>query len=218
MPGDPSEAPVAEAVAVPLPEHGWVSDAVAMAQRCRALVVGPGLGRAVPTGADVRALVAAATAPVVVDADGLYALGTGDEVAAAVRRSPHAVVLTPHEGEFTRLAGSAPGADRIDAAVRLAGAVGAVVLLKGPATVVADPTGDVLVATAGTPRLATAGTGDVLSGAIGAFVARGVAVHAAAALAAHVHGRAAELGRREGLVAGDLADLVAAWLSAIRRA
>ena len=65
-----------------------------------------------------------------------------------------------------------------------------------------------LLATAGSPRLATAGTGDVLSGAIGAFLARGMDPRHAAALAAHVHGRAAELGPPEGLVAGDLAELL----------
>jgi NAD(P)H-hydrate epimerase len=69
------------------------------------------------------------------------------------------------------------------------------------------------VATAGSSRLATAGTGDVLSGVIGAFLARGVAPVEAAALAAHVHGRAAGRGRAEGLVAGDLPELVAAVLS-----
>jgi NAD(P)H-hydrate epimerase len=115
------------------------------------------------------------------------------------------------------LAGAPPGPDRIDAASGLARRSGAVVLLKGPTTVVAHPAGSVLLATAGSPRLATAGTGDVLSGAIGAFAARGVDLHHAAALAAHVHGRAAELGLREGLVAGDLADLLGRWLSSIRR-
>ena len=133
------------------------------------------------------------------------------------RPAARAVVLTPHEGEFTRLSGSAPGPDHIAAAAALAEKCGAVVLLKGPTTVVAAPGGEVLLATAGSPRLATAGTGDVLSGAIGAFVARGVAPQQAAALAAHVHGRAAELGPPEGLVAGDLADLLARWLSGIRR-
>jgi NAD(P)H-hydrate epimerase len=222
--GDLADLPVSEAVGALLPVTGWASDALGMSERCRALVVGPGLGRAVATVADVRDIVARATVPIVVDADGLYALGTGDEIGAVVRAdatgtAPHsrAAVLTPHDGEFARLAGAAPGPDRIAAAAALARACGAVVLLKGPTTVVAHPGGDVLLATAGSARLATAGTGDVLSGAIGAFVARGVEPHPAAALAAHVHGRAAELGAPEGLVAGDLADLLAAWLSGIRR-
>ena len=71
---------------------------------------------------------------------------------------------------------------------------------------------------AGTPALATAGTGDVLSGVIGAMLARGVDPHRAAALAAHVHGRAGARGRGEGLVAGDLPDLVAGVLSDLRPA
>jgi NAD(P)H-hydrate epimerase len=90
------------------------------------------------------------------------------------------------------------------------------VLLKGSTTVVADPSGDVRVVMSGGPNLATAGTGDVLSGAIGAFVARGTGQLdqlEAAALAAHAHGRAAGLGPPEGLVAGDIPDLLARWLS-----
>ncbi|HUY22709.1 MAG TPA: NAD(P)H-hydrate dehydratase [Acidimicrobiales bacterium] len=215
--GDPAELSVSEAVGTRLPAQGWAPEALAMAERCRAVVVGPGLGRAPATADDVRAVVAGAATPVVVDADGLFALGAGDDLAAAVRAGTGPVVMTPHDGEFARLAGAAPGADRIAAAAGLAARCGAVVLLKGPVTVVAAPGGDVLLATAGSPRLATAGTGDVLSGAIGAFVARGVEPPLAAVLAAHVHGRAAALGPREGLVAGDLADLVATWLSAVRR-
>ncbi len=231
IPGaDPAELPAGEAVGAALPETGWSSDALTMAQRCRALVVGPGLGRAETTVAQVRAAVAAATMPTVVDADGLYALGTGDAIAAVVSGADagagggepgargRAVVLTPHDGEFARLAGSPPGSDRMAAATALAARCGAVVLLKGPTTVVCDPAGSVLLATAGSPRLATAGTGDVLSGAIGAFIARGVDPHRAAALAAHVHGRAAALGPAEGLVAQDLADLLGTWLSGMRRA
>jgi len=115
------------------------------------------------------------------------------------------------------LTGGPPGPDRIGAARSLAHKTGAVVLLKGPTTVVAEPGGTASWSTAGSPRLATAGTGDVLSGAIGAFVARGLPVFEAAGLAAHVHGRSAALGPPEGLVAGDLADLLGLWLSDVRR-
>jgi NAD(P)H-hydrate epimerase len=151
----------------------------------------------------------------VVDADGLFALGSGDEARRVLAGAAGPVVLTPHDGEFARLTGSAPGADRIAAARAAAASLGVVVLLKGPTTVVADPAGDVRLAVAGSPRLATAGTGDVLAGVIGAFAARGVAPLEAAALGAHVHGRAAALGPPEGLVAGDLPDLVARRLSSL---
>jgi NAD(P)H-hydrate epimerase len=228
VPGaDPALLTAGEAVATALPADGWASAALEMVSRCHALVVGPGLGRAVDTGPQVRRLVAEAPVPVVVDADGLVALGTGAEIAGTVGPGPAAdprdpdggvrCVLTPHDGEFTRLTGSAPGVDRIAAARGLAAATAAVVLLKGPTTVVAHPGGSALLITAGSPRLATAGTGDVLSGAIGAFVARGLPLFEAAGLAAHVHGRAAALGPPEGLVAGDLADLLGRWLSDARR-
>jgi NAD(P)H-hydrate epimerase len=150
-------------------------------------------------------LVADSPVPVVVDADGLNALGRVDDGIPA--GSP--VVLTPHDGEYARLLGGPPGPDRIAAARRLASASGAVALLKGPTTAVADPSGQVLLATAGTSSLATAGTGDVLSGIIGALLAQGVPPLEAAALGAHIHGRAGSLGHRSGLVAGDLPELVA---------
>jgi NAD(P)H-hydrate epimerase len=231
IPGaDPALLPAGEAVAIELAAEDWASAALEIVRRCRALVVGPGLGRAAATGSQVRRLVAESPVPVVVDADALVALGTGKEIGPVVAGpgtpdatlapgaglTPHAV-LTPHDGEFAGLTGAPPGADRIEAARSLAADCGAVVLLKGPTTVVAEPGGTALIVTAGSPRLATAGTGDVLSGAIGAFVARGLPLLEAAGLAAHVHGRAADLGPPEGLVAGDLADLLGRWLSGIRR-
>ncbi len=216
VPGAPlSELPATEAVAVELPESGWASTALEVAERCRAVVIGPGLGRHRGTAAAVGRLVADSPVPVVVDADGLFALGQLEGGSLSGSRSE--VVLTPHDGEFARLVGEAPGPDRIAAARRLARAGGSVSLLKGATTAVAAPDGRVLLGLTGTPRLATAGTGDVLSGIIGAFVARGVDPHPAAALAAHVHGRAAQRGRPVGLVAGDLPDLVADVLSDLRR-
>jgi NAD(P)H-hydrate epimerase len=218
--GVPSAAdaplPGGDAVSTRLPPTGWGRDALAVAERCHAVVLGPGLGRAPGTADDVRAVLAGATVPVVVDADGLFALGPADEAAGALAAAAGAV-LTPHDGEFARLAGDAPGADRIAATRALAARLGAVVLLKGPTTVVAEPGGRVLLAAAGSPRLATAGTGDVLAGVIAAFVARGLAPLEAAALGAHVHGAAAALGPPEGLLAADVADLVGRWLSGVRR-
>ncbi|HUO49888.1 MAG TPA: NAD(P)H-hydrate dehydratase [Acidimicrobiales bacterium] len=212
-----SPLPAGEAVSTLLAPSGWADEALAMAERCRAIVVGPGLGRGGQRPTDVRALLEGTPVPVVVDADGLFALGTAAEAAGVIGAAGAGVVLTPHDGEFARLAGEPPGADRIAATRALAAALGAVVLLKGPTTVVAEPGGRVLLAAAGTARLATAGTGDVLAGVIAAFVARGLDPLEAAALGAHVHGAAASLGPPEGLLAGDLADLVARWLSAVCR-
>jgi NAD(P)H-hydrate epimerase len=181
--------------------------------RFKALVVGPGLGRDEEQGAAVRSLVGAAPAATVVDADGLYALHDVDTAAKIIRPRSHPTVLTPHEGEFAHLAGEKVPADRLDGTRRLAARTGATVLLKGSTTVVADPDGRVLLSASGDARLATAGTGDVLSGVIGAFLAQGLAGLEGAAAAAWVHGTAAHLGWRRGLVAGDLLDLLPAVLS-----
>ncbi len=206
VPGaDLASSPSAEAVGVALPAVGWATAALEQAARCRSVVVGPGIGRAPDTAAEVRRLVAESPVPVLVDADGLAALGPIDRPLAA--RAP--VVLTPHDGEYGQLTGERPGPDRIAGARRLASASGAVALLKGGTTAVAAPSGRVLLGRSGTPALATAGTGDVLSGVIGALVARGVAPLEAAALGAHVHGRAGQLGGGSGLIASDLPELVA---------
>ncbi len=209
----PGDLPVTEAVSRALPAAGFDEAALNGLERCRALVIGPGLGTERPTRASVRRIVSSAPVPVVIDADGLTALGESDSVAELIVPRVAPTILTPHAGEFARLAGGPPEADRIGAARRLAASSGAVVLLKGSTTVVAEPGGRVLLSCSGSSRLATAGTGDVLSGVIGAFLARGLPPTEAAALAAHVHGRAAELGRRVGLLAGDLPELVAEVLS-----
>jgi len=168
------------------------------AGRFKTFVVGPGLG-ARPA-ADVRALVRAAPVPVVVDGDGLNALGD-DPAASAGERS----ILTPHDKEYERLTGGRPEPDRLAAARRLASATGGVALLKGATTVVADGGGHVLVTTTGSPALATAGTGDVLAGIIGALCAGGLDPLRAAAAGAFTHGRCG-VGFERGLVAGDLPD------------
>jgi hydroxyethylthiazole kinase-like uncharacterized protein yjeF len=207
-----------EAVRMPLPPAGWADAVLEVLPRCRALVVGPGLGRAGATRDEVRRLVARAPVPVVVDADALVAMGDAAGARSVVEGTRGAaggrpVVLTPHDGEYAGLCGGPPGPDRVAAARRLAAATGAHVLLKGSLTAVAAPGGEVRLAGAGSPRLGTAGTGDVLSGMVGAFLARGMAPLEAAAVAAHVHGRAAARGMAEGLLSPDLPLLVSAWLS-----
>jgi len=201
-----AQAP-AEVVQRPLPPKGWATEALNSLDRFHALVVGPGLGREDDTTAQIRQLVVEAPVPTVVDGDGLFAMAwNADGAAALLRRRTTPTVLTPHDGEYALLAGAPPGADRLVAARRLAVDTGCVVLLKGAATVVADPHGTTLVVTTGDARLATAGTGDVLSGIIGALLAAGVpALHAAAA-GAWLHGQAARLAPARGMVAGDIVE------------
>ncbi len=209
VPGGEADASVpTEAVFHPLPAVGWHTQLDTV--RFRSLVVGPGLGRSAGTAAAVRALVAEATVPMVLDGDALAALGT--DAAGILAGAGAPIVLTPHDGEYELLAGRPPGTDRLAAARALAG-TGAVVLLKGPTTVVAAPGGAVHFVTSGDARLATAGTGDVLAGMIGALLAQGTTPLLAASLAAHVHGMAASLLPSVGLIAGDLLGAIPAALA-----
>ena len=205
-PGVADPAAPVEAVTHPVDAEEWSADVLDGAERFAAVAIGPGLGRAESTVREVRHLVGALERPLVIDGDALWALGPDVVASCADRVAP--TVLTPHDGEFARLTGAPPGADRIDAARRLAGATGATVLLKGPTTVVAAPAGETLLVRSGDQRLATAGTGDVLTGLVAAHLALGAPPERAAASAAHLHGLAAGLGPTRGLVASDLPDLV----------
>lgn len=193
-----------EAVGVAAPLAGWEVTVLDQLDRAGALVVGPGLGRSAPAAAGVARVVGEADLPMVIDGDGLTAIG-GQASELLGQRSAD-TVLTPHDGEFARLAGEGPGSDRIGATRALADGTGAVVLLKGPTTVVAAPDGRVRLSMSGDQRLATAGTGDVLTGLIGALLCRGAEAFDAAAAGAWLHGRAAMAGPAHGLVAGDLID------------
>ena len=187
----------------------WAPELIGSLDRFRVLAVGPGLGRDDATAAQTRQLVLGADLPVVIDGDGLFAMAWNTNGAGALLRGRKApTVLTPHDGEYTILTGERPPADRLLAARRLAADTRSVVLLKGPATVVADPHGDALVVTSGDERLATAGTGDVLTGMIAGLMAQGVAPFEAAASAAWLHGRAGRGGPTHGMIASDLIDLL----------
>lgn len=161
----------------------------AAAGRVQAWVVGPGLGTD-ETGAAALWFALETDLPVIVDADALTILAAHPELLES-RAAP--TVLTPHAGEFARLAGKPPGDDRVKACRTLADTFGATVLLKGNVTVIADPGGPVYLNPAGQSWAATAGSGDVLSGMIGALLASGLPAGEAAAAAAFVHARAAAL-------------------------
>jgi len=178
-----------------------LGDLLVVVERFRAVAVGPGLGTADATRAAVRELVAKAPVPLVLDADGLNAYA---DHATDLADRPAPTVLTPHDGEYARLTGDPVGVDRVDAARRLAERSGCVTLLKGPATVVADPSGRAVINPTGGAELATAGSGDVLTGIIGGFLARGLPAFDAAATAAFVHGRAGDVAGHTGLIASDL--------------
>lgn len=200
-----------EAVAIPTP-FDWVTTALGRSERCGAVVIGPGLPVEEP---HIEAYLANATTPTVFDAGAFDALGALAERSAGALFDPDGPlhVLTPHDGEFQRLTGEPPGENRIAAARTASVDLGAVVLLKGPTTVVANPHGRVLISTAGDQRLGTAGTGDVLAGIIAAGISGGLDPFLAAGVGAELHGTGGLSGYRVGMTSGDLPSLVAAVLS-----
>lgn len=170
------------------PEVIVAGDASA-AGRVQAWVVGPGLGT--DDACDEALRFALGTdLPVIVDADALTVLARDLDLVVD-RDAP--TVLTPHAGEFARLAGGPPGPDRVGAARELADRTGATVLLKGNVTVIAGSSGATYLNPAGQSWAATAGSGDVLSGIVGALLSAGIEPGEAAAMAAFVHARAAAL-------------------------
>src|SRR5665647_361925 len=186
----------------------------------KAVAVGPGLGRGFEAQLLVRKLLGL-DRPLLLDADGLYALGDRPELLAD-RKMP--TVLTPHEGELGRLLGRPAdevAAQRLECVRSAAQRSGATVLLKGEASIVADPSGRAYVVPTGNPGLATPGTGDVLSGVIVAQLAKGLGATEAACLGAYLHGLAADLAAEnavgtEGMVAGDVIQFLPAAVERLK--
>lgn len=187
---------------------------------CRACVLGPGFGDLATARLIATFLLEEAGKTgirLVLDADGITAFADDRKslFEAANTGNEPAMVLTPHDGEFARLfpdlAGNAE-LSKLDKALAAAKRANAVVLYKGPDTVVAEPDGRAVINANATPALATAGSGDVLAGLIGGLLAQGVPVFEATCAASWLHG---EAGRAAGplAIAEDVAAQVAPALS-----
>lgn len=155
---------------------------------CDVLALGPGMGRSRQV-TQVVANLLQTEKPVVLDADGLNAIGEHIDVLDA--RRGKMTILTPHDGEFLRLGGDLSG-DREEAASRFAKEHGCVLVLKGHRTLIAVPEGNVLENTTGNSGLAKGGSGDVLTGIIASLLAQGATPVRAAALGVWLHGRAGD--------------------------
>ncbi|WP_213290702.1 NAD(P)H-hydrate dehydratase [Bradyrhizobium sp. sGM-13] len=183
-------------------------------RRLNSIVIGPGAG----IGARTRDLVHTALSTkrgLVLDADALTSFAEAPErLFEQIRASEDPqVVLTPHEGEFPRLfsdiSNKHPGRSKLERVRDAAQRSSAVVLLKGPDTVVASPDGRASIASNAPPWLATAGAGDVLAGMIAGLLAQGVPAYEAACIGVWMHGEAAgEAG--PGLIAEDLSEVLPA--------
>jgi hydroxyethylthiazole kinase-like uncharacterized protein yjeF len=165
-------------------------------ERIGCLLVGPGMGDIPP----LLTLALTSRAPKVIDADGITHLEDPE------RLNGQDAIITPHEGEFRRLFGDLTGA-KPERALEAARRSGAVVVYKGPDTLVAAPDGRLGFAPPAPCYLASAGTGDVLAGTIAAMRARGLAAFEAACAGVWLHGRAAEIAG-PGLIADDLASAI----------
>ena len=155
-----------EAMPFPLPED--YSAVLERARGCDAALIGPGLGRGPRVERLVLSLLTDLDVPLVLDADGINALAGHIDVLDR-RQAP--TVLTPHEGEFSRLTGCAlPVKDRLAAARDFSGDHGCVLVLKGQGTVTAAPDGSACINATGNPGMAKGGSGDVLAGMIAALL------------------------------------------------
>ena len=175
-------------------------------KRINAVVIGPGNGVGKETAARVTAALASG-ACVTLDADALSSFADAPDT--LFKHLNDRCVLTPHEGEFERLFPGllAQSLNRIEAARTAAKKAGAVVLLKGPDSVIANPNGDAVVNTNAPPHLATAGSGDVLAGIVAGLTAQGMSAFDAARTGAFLHGACGRIAGA-GLIAEDLPDLL----------
>jgi hydroxyethylthiazole kinase-like uncharacterized protein yjeF len=217
------EVRLLEVMSAPLPDRDGalgpdaVDAVLERSGRVQSLVLGPGIGRAPETVEFARSVAQRAELPLLLDADGLGA-HAGRLASLAGRAAP--TVLTPHAGELGRLLGidsAEVGAHRLEHVRSAARAAGAIVVLKGDDTLIAEPGGIVAVSRGGAPALATAGTGDVLSGVVAALLAKRIDPFHAACAGVALHAAAGRLAARrigpEGVIASDVIGLLPAALA-----
>ena len=154
--------------AMPFPLPDDTEQLVERARSCDVVLAGPGMGRSPRAQQIVFRLMEDIEGPLVLDADGLNAL---EGQTQRLRARTGLTVLTPHDGEFARLAGcSLPLNDRVEQAAQLAQDTGCVVVLKGHETLTVDPQGRVWRNTTGNPGMAKGGSGDILAGMIASLL------------------------------------------------
>lgn len=187
-----------EPVIFPLPDRdgkvsaGAIPEILNRLPRMDAVLVGPGLGQSDGTFAVVKAVLENASCPVILDADGINVLAAHKDI---LRGRKYPTILTPHDGEFSRIGGEI-GDDRAAAAQSLSRELGCILLLKGHETVITDGKSTYINHT-GNPGMAVGGSGDVLAGIIVSLLGQGIAPLEAAACGAWLHGGAGDLCAKE---------------------
>ncbi len=187
-----------EPIVIPLPDRngkiseGAIDEIEKMLSRMDAVLIGPGLGQSADTFAVVQHVLQHFSGPVVIDADGINVLAAHKDILRG-RTSP--TILTPHTGEFCRLAGKLDS-ERSFAAQSLAKDLGVIVVLKGHETVITDGV-QVYINPTGNPGMAVGGSGDVLAGMITSLLGQGLLPVHAAACGVWLHGAAGDICARE---------------------
>lgn len=158
---------------------------------------GPGLSRNEDITALTEVTIANCPVPMVIDADGLYALSKNTDVLYDAKQS---IILTPHIGEFSYLTGTDTAEilkDTEKHGLHFAKKYGVTLVLKSHRTIVCTPEGECFVNMLGNPGMATGGTGDVLSGCIASFVGQGLGVNDASKLGVYIHSLASDMASEE---------------------
>ena len=218
------EAKITEALTVPLPDNGdgFLSEKALekVIERCQwadAVVIGPGCGREAKTLQVLKDAIlwcAENEKPALIDADALYAISQNRELLSKLTDK---IVLTPHHGEFLRMADSS--AEKLkqkpwEALGEFTNKTKAVINLKGAPSLVGDNEGKLFINPNGNEGLAKGGSGDALSGLIGGLIARGLPVRDAAVYGNFIHGAAADLLAEEmgttAMIPSELLDIIPA--------
>ena len=174
------------------------------------LAIGPGLGSKCHGLEIIRYIFREFDISIVMDADALNHISRDKKLLSSYRGS---IVITPHPGEMARLTGKSIDeivASPIETASEFAREMGVVVLLKGAASVVANPKGDIYINPSGNAGMGTGGSGDVLTGLVAALIAQGYSPYEAAVYGCYIHGRAGDYAKDKwgdtGMVAGNILD------------
>jgi NAD(P)H-hydrate epimerase len=175
-----------------------------------AIGIGPGIGMKHNSKRALHELIEKAEVPMVLDADALNILSEDKEW---LKKLPANSILTPHPGEFRRLAGDSENSwEQLEKQKKLASENNVIVLLKGAFSAVATPDGKLYFNSTGNPGMATAGSGDTLTGIILGLLAQKLPPANAVVLAVYLHGRAGDLAAEKisepALIAGDISDFL----------
>lgn len=202
-----------EPIVLPLPRQAGtfsseaIDDIKVLLQNKDALLIGPGIGRSFGASAVTEYVLKNFTGTVVLDADGINCMCAHKDI---LRGRTGNTILTPHEGEFSRLTGK-PITDRVMEAKELALDLGVIIVLKGHRTVITDGK-TVCLNTTGNPGMAVGGSGDILAGMITGLVGQGIPVLEAAAAAVWLHGAAGDVCADEigqyGMIPTDLLNVI----------